>query len=114
MTLTTDDWLKAGISKDDWLKAGLSEEEAAQSAGVYTMIFDAGQLTILTNGEPAFEASYTVFRDQLEAQEAEDYKIVAHWSLNGDMLSFSDISVPGGDATIETVVWTSHPWTRVN
>jgi TRAP-type C4-dicarboxylate transport system substrate-binding protein len=114
MTLTTDDWLKAGVSTDDWLKAGLSEEEAAQSTGMYAMIFDAGELTILTpDGESGFQASYTVFRDQIEAQEAEDYKVVARWSLKGDMLSFSDISVPGSPATLETVVWTSHPWIRV-
>jgi len=116
MSLTKDDWLKAGVSTDDMVKAGLSVEEAEEEAsgGVYTMIFDSGELTILRNGEPGFRASYTVFRDQIEAQEAEDYKVVARWSLKGDMLSFSDISVPGGGGALETVLWASHPWTRVN
>ena len=82
---------------------------------MYRMIFDSGELTIFTpSGEPGFEASYTLFRDQIEAQEAEDYKIIARWSLEDDTLTFRDIRVPGGDATLETVTWASHPWARTD
>jgi hypothetical protein len=79
------------------------------------MIFDAGELTILTpNGEPGFEASYTVFRDQIEAQEAEDYTITARWSFDGKTLTFTDVDCCGGDAAPETVTWASHPWVKTD
>ena len=103
------------LTKADWLKGGVSEEEASRSAGVYSMIFDAGELTILTpDGEPGFEASYTLFRDQIEAHENEGYTVTARWSFDDKTLTFTDIRVPGGDATPETVTWASHPWTRVS
>jgi TRAP-type transport system periplasmic protein len=100
------------LTKADWLKRGSSEEEASQSAGVYTMIFDAGELTILSpNGEPGFVASYTIFRDQIEAQENAEYMITARWSLEGKTLEFTDIRVPGDPKAIpETVTWASHSW----
>jgi TRAP-type C4-dicarboxylate transport system substrate-binding protein len=102
------------LTKADWLKGGVSEEEASRSAGVYSMIFDAGELTILTpDGEPGFEASYTLFRDQIEAHENEGYTVTARWSFDDKTLTFTDIRVPGGDATPETVTWASHPWVKV-
>jgi TRAP-type C4-dicarboxylate transport system substrate-binding protein len=115
MTLTPEDWRTAGITVEDWVEAGLSEKEASESTGKYVMIIDAGELTILTpNGEPGFQASYSVFRDQIEAQEAEDFTILARWSLKGDALSFSDVRVPHGDARIAIVAWTTHPWVRAD
>jgi TRAP-type C4-dicarboxylate transport system substrate-binding protein len=98
------------LTEADWLKSGVRED-----AGVYTMIFAAGELTILTpNGEPGFVASYTVFRDQIEARESEDYAITARWSFDGKTLTFTDIDVPGGDAGPETVTWASHPWVKTD
>lgn len=99
------------LTKADWLAAGISEEEASRwTAGVHTMIFDAGQLTILEpNGEPGFRASYTVFRDQITAGDSSD-KITAHWSLEGDTLRFTDLR--GGGFPF-VVTWESHPWRRV-
>jgi TRAP-type C4-dicarboxylate transport system substrate-binding protein len=96
------------LTKADWLNAGLSEEEASQwSTGLHTMIFEGDQLTILEpNGEPGFEASYTVFRDQITAQDAVD-TITARWSLEGDTLTFTDVR--GGGFPF-VVTWTSHPW----
>ena len=116
MTLTfQEDWLRAGITVEDWVEAGQSEKEASESTGKYVMIIDAGELTILSpNGEPGFQASYSVFRDQIEAQEAEDFTILARWSLRGDALSFSDVRVPHGDARIAIVAWTTHPWVRAD
>jgi len=101
------------LTKADWLKEGSSEAEV----GVFTMIFDAGELTILSpNGEPGFVASYTVFRDQIEAQESADYTITARWSFDGKTLKFTDIRTPGSpDEPIpETVTWASHPWVKTD
>jgi hypothetical protein len=79
------------------------------------MIFAAGELTILSpNGEPGFVASYTVFRDQIEAQANADYTIAARWSLQGETLTFTDIDCCGGDSIPETVTWASHPWVKTD
>ena len=79
------------------------------------MIIDAGELTILTpNGEPGFQASYSVFRDQIEAQEAEDFTILARWSLRATRSRSVTYRVPHGDARIVTVAWTTHPWVRAD
>ena len=79
------------------------------------MIFDAGELTILSpNGETGFMASYTVFRDQITAEQSADYTITARWPLDGKTLTFTDIDVPGGDGGPETVTWASHPWVKTD
>lgn len=104
------------LTKADWLKAGFSEEEASQSeVGVYTMIFDDGDLTLLgPDGEIGLRGSYTIFRDQIETYIAWDYTITAHWSFDGKTLTFTDIDCCGGDAAPETVTWGSHPWVKTD
>jgi TRAP-type C4-dicarboxylate transport system substrate-binding protein len=88
---------------------------SGEAVGVYTMIFDDGDLTLLgPDGEIGFRASYTVFRDQITAEQSADYTITARWSLEGETLSFTDIGVPGGDSTPETVTWASHPWVKTD
>ena len=109
-TLTKADWRKMTKA---WLKAGVSEEEAAVS-GVYKMIFDAGEWTLLNPNGESEDGSYTVFRDQIETYIAEDYTITARWSLESDTLTFIDIDCCGGNATLETVVWASHPWVKTD
>jgi TRAP-type C4-dicarboxylate transport system substrate-binding protein len=110
-TLTKADWRK--MTKADWLKSGVSEEEGAVP-GVFRMIFDAGEWTLLgPNGERE-EGSYTAFRDQIETYIASDYTITARWSLEGDTLTFTDIDCCGGNATLETVIWASHPWVKTD
>jgi TRAP-type C4-dicarboxylate transport system substrate-binding protein len=111
-TLTRADWRK--MTKADWLKSGVSEEEGAVP-GVFRMIFDAGELTLLNpNGEVGGEGSYTVFRDQIETHFAADYTITARWSFDGKKLTFTDIDCCGGNATLETVMWASHPWVKTD
>jgi TRAP-type C4-dicarboxylate transport system substrate-binding protein len=100
------------LTKADWLKAGLPEEDA--SAGVYRMIFDAGEWTLLGPNGDGEDGSYTVFRDQIETHIAEDYTITARWSFDGKTLTFTDIDCCGGDAKVETVVWASHPWVKTD
>jgi hypothetical protein len=115
--LTKADWRK--MTKADWLKSGVSEEEGAVP-GVYRMIFDAGAWTFIgpiRDGEPnddGEEGSYTVFRDQIEVHIADDYTITARWSLDGKTLTFTDIDCCGGNATLETVMWASHPWVKTD
>jgi hypothetical protein len=110
-TLTKADWRR--MTKADWLKSGVSEEEAAVP-GVYRMIFDAGKWTLLGPNGDGEKGTYTVFRDQLEVDIAEDYTITARWSLDGKTLTFTDIDCCGGNAKGETVVWASHPWVKID
>jgi len=102
------------LTKADFLKGGVSEEDAAQSAGVWTMIFDAGEWTARGPNGDGEQGSYTVYRDQIETVISADYKIVARWSLDDHALMFRDIREPGGDATYDTVVWASHPWVKID
>ena len=111
-TLTEADW--GEMTEADWLKSGISEEDRP-GPGVYRLIFDAGELTLLEPaGEVGEQGSYTVFRDQIEVQFAPDFRITARWSFDGKKLTFTDIDVPGGDAGAETVVWASHPWVKTD
>lgn len=102
------------LTKADWLTAGFSEDEASQSVGVYTMIFDAGEWTLRGPNGDGEEGRYTVFRDRIETYIASDYTITARWSFDGKTLTFTDIDCCGGDATLETVVWASHPWVKTD
>ena len=110
-TLAKADW--GQMTNADWLKAGVSEEEAAVP-GVYKMIFDAGEWTLLGPNGDGEDGSYTVFRDQIETHIAEDYTITARWSFDGTTLTFTDIDCCGGDAKAETVLWASHPWVKTD
>jgi TRAP-type transport system periplasmic protein len=110
-TLTKADWRR--MTKADWLKSGVSEEEAAVP-GVYRMIFDAGEWTLLGPNGDGEDGSYTVFRDQIETHIAEDYTITARWAFDGETLTFTDIDCCGGNAKGETVVWASHPWVKTD
>ena len=104
------------LTKADWVKGGVPEgSPACCLIGTIRMIFDAGELTGLEpDGEVGFEASYTVFRDQIEAQMDPDYIITARWSLKGDTLTFTDVDCCGGDDAPETVTWASHPWVKTD
>ncbi len=108
-TLTEDDWQE--MSDADWLKSGVSEEDGAVP-GVWRMIFDAGEWTLVGPNGDEQPGTYTVFRDQIEVDIADDYKITARWSLEGDTLTFTDIDCCGGVAKLETVMWASHPWVK--
>jgi TRAP-type C4-dicarboxylate transport system substrate-binding protein len=114
-TLTKADWRK--MTKADWRKSGVSEEEGAVP-GVFTMTFDAGEWTLLgPNGDgdgDGEKGSYTVFRDQIETHIGSDYIITARWSFDGKKLTFTDIDCCGGNATLETVMWASHPWVKTD
>jgi len=110
-TLTKADWRQ--MTKADWLKSGVSEEEGAHP-GVFRMIFDAGELTFVGPNGDGEDGSYTVFRDQIEAQFAPDYIITARWSFDGKALTFTDIDCCGGVAKLETVMWASHPWVKTD
>ncbi|HET6712747.1 MAG TPA: TRAP transporter substrate-binding protein DctP [Actinomycetota bacterium] len=111
-TLTEADWQK--MTKADWLTSGVSEEDGAVP-GVFRMIFDAGELTLVgPDGEVGGQGSYTVFRDQIEIQFASDYIITARWSLEGDTLTFADVDCCGGNAKLEAVTFASHPWVKTD
>jgi TRAP-type C4-dicarboxylate transport system substrate-binding protein len=115
-TLTRADW--AAMTKADWLKSGVSEEDAA-NPGVFRMTFNAGEWSLLgpigeVEAEDAEEGSYTVYRDEIVIEIAADYKITARWSRKGDSLTFTDVDCCGGNAKIETVMMTSHPWVKTS
>jgi TRAP-type C4-dicarboxylate transport system substrate-binding protein len=110
-TLAKADW--ETMTKADWLKSGVSEEDAA-IPGVYRMIFDAGEWTLVGPTGDGEQGSYTVYRDQIEVDISSDYKITARWSLDGDTLTLTDIDCCGGNAAGESVVWASHPWVKTD
>ncbi|HKY46485.1 MAG TPA: TRAP transporter substrate-binding protein DctP [Acidimicrobiia bacterium] len=94
-TLTTDDW--AGVD--------------GGTVGVFTMIFASGELTILDPYEEVgFAASYTVFRDRIEATDNVD-TVNARWEFDGEELTFSDVEPSDSPFA---VVWGSHPWALVD
>jgi hypothetical protein len=107
------------VTEADYRKAGVSEEVGA-FPGVFRMILDAGELTFvgpILDGEPnddGEKGTYTVFRDQLEVNFAEDFTITAHWSLGGKTLTFTDIDCCGGNAGALAVIWASHPWVKID
>jgi TRAP-type C4-dicarboxylate transport system substrate-binding protein len=106
------DW--RAMTKADWLKSGISEEDGVVP-GVYRMIFDAGEWTLVGPTGDGEQGSYTVYRDEIVIEINADYKISARWSLKGDSLTLTDIACCGGGAGQkgETVVLASHPWKRV-
>jgi TRAP-type C4-dicarboxylate transport system substrate-binding protein len=110
-TLAKADW--ETMTEADWLKSGVSEEDAA-IPGVYRMIFDAGEWTLVGPTGDGEQGSYTVYRDQIEIDISQDYKITARWSLDGDTLTFTDIDCCGGNAAGETVIFASHPWVKTD
>jgi hypothetical protein len=107
------------VTEADYRKAGVSEQVGA-FPGVFRMIFDAGEWTFIgpiRDGEPIDEGEqgdYTVFRDQLEVDIAEDVTITARWSLDGKTLTFKDIDCCRGNAGALAVIWASHPWVKID
>lgn len=56
------------------------------------MIFDSGELTILDPAEEVgFAATYTLFRDRIEATNTVD-TVTARWEFDGEKLTFSEIA----------------------
>jgi len=107
------------VTEADYRKAGVSEEVGA-FPGVFRMILDAGEWRFIgpiRDGEPKDDGekgTYTVFRDQLEVDIAEDVTITARWSLDGKTLTFTDIDCCGGNAGALAVIWASHPWVKID
>jgi extracellular solute-binding protein (family 7) len=114
------------VTRDDWLAAGRPEDDFAPGEGdsTFTMEFDDGELTLFgPDGSVGFEASYTIFRDQLTAVSSVDL-VRARWSLDGDELSFGDVvSCEGTEMALCSspdefdpyrAVWESHPWKRTS
>ena len=106
------------VTEEDWGEQGLP----AHTVGVFTMVFESGELTILDPAEDriGFRASYSVFRDQIEVQGNPDNGH-RRWSFDGTNLSFTDVgsceeascTPAAGGASPFTVVWGSNPWVRV-
>ncbi len=94
------------ITDEDW-----AESEIVDVAGTFTIVVDAGQLTVLQpeSGDVGFEGEYTVYDDRIEITDGSD-TITARWSFDGSQLTFSEVEPT--DTPFE-VVWESHPWTLV-
>ena len=104
------------MTEEDWTEHGLP----AHNVGVFTMVIENGELTLLDppDDEIGFRATYSVFRDQIEALGDPD-TVTARWSFDGTTLTFTDVGSctgsscsPGGEANPYVVVWGSHPWVR--
>ena len=107
------------VTEADWNEQGLPP----YTVGVFRMVFEDGELTILDppDYEIGFRASYSVFRDQIEAKSNSD-TVTAQWSLDGTRLRFTNVgscegpscTPAAGGASPFTVVWGSNPWVRVD
>ena len=105
------------VTEANWNAQGLP----TNTVGVFRMVFEDGEVTILDpHHEIGFRASYSVFRDQIEAQGSPD-TVTARWSFDGTKLRFTNVGVcegssctPSGGANPYTVVWSSNPWVRVS
>jgi hypothetical protein len=101
------------VTKEDWAKQGLSPF----TVGTFRLVFANGEVTLFEpDGAIGFRASYSVFRDQVEAKGDPD-TVTARWSFDGDKLRFIDVGLCEGSsctdgATPYAVVWGSHPWVR--
>ncbi len=105
------------VTDDDWNEAGLAEEAGEDGTGVFRIVLDNGDLTLFQpDGEIGFGASYTLFRDKIEAHAHKGGDTVtARWSSDGKTLRFTDVrlcvgSSCGDEVTPYAVVWASHPW----
>jgi TRAP-type C4-dicarboxylate transport system substrate-binding protein len=98
------------VTRADWVAQGLEPE--ANSVGVFTLVFEDGELTLFgPDEEIGFEASYSAFRDQIEVEGID--RFTARWALDGTTLTFTEIDFPGeGGGLPYLVVWGSHPWVR--
>jgi TRAP-type C4-dicarboxylate transport system substrate-binding protein len=95
-TLTTSDWTSRGLTG---------------KAGAWTVAFEHGDMTMTDpTGKPGFRATYSLFRDRIKAVTGTD-TIVARWTLDGDLLTFSEATFPGcSDCAPYAVVLASHAW----
>lgn len=103
------------VTEADWREHGLP----VSTVGVFRMVFEDGELSIMDAGdEIGFRASYSVFRDQIEAQGDPD-TVTARWSFDGTRLTFTDVGAcvgssctPNDEPNPYVVVWESNPWVR--
>ena len=98
------------VTEADYRKAGASEEPGA-FPGVFRMIFENGVDVTTGDGE---HGTYTIFRDQIEVQFADDFIITARWSFDGKTLTFADVDCCGGNPGAQAVIWESHPWVKID
>jgi TRAP-type C4-dicarboxylate transport system substrate-binding protein len=105
------------VTEEDWKEQGLPP----YTVGVFRMVFEDGEVSILDppDYDIGFRASYSTFRDQIEAQGEPD-TVTARWSFDGAQLRFTDVGscegsscTPAGGASPFTVVWESNPWVPV-
>ncbi|MBA2767875.1 MAG: TRAP transporter substrate-binding protein DctP [Sporichthyaceae bacterium] len=104
-----DGTFQTTLTKADWSSQGLNGP-----VGTFTQTYQDGIVTATEpDGDLAFRGTYTVFRDRVEIVTSED-TLVANWERKGDRLRFSDMSSGGCvDCGPYAVVFTSHPWVKV-
>jgi Bacterial extracellular solute-binding protein, family 7 len=103
------------VTEADYRKGGVAEEVGA-FPGVFRLIFENGlDVTMIGADGEGEQRSYTVFRDQIEIPVAHDFIITARWSFDGKALTFTDVKTPGEDGpNAVTVIWSSHPWVKID
>ena len=81
---------------DDHADRGrLGGRAGARSAGVFTLTFEDGLVTVTDpGGELGYRANYRVFRDRIETSGGVD-DLTATFAVDGDTLTLSDIESPG-------------------
>jgi hypothetical protein len=94
----------AGIVDFEGARSVRYRLELLNGRAVQTVVFPDG------HSEPCFDEKYAVYRDRITFGGDHGPPDTARWSLDGDRLSFSELSQedPAGH-----LVWESHTWVRV-
>ncbi len=79
--------------------------ELSDGRAVQTVVFPDG------HSEPGFDEKYEVYRDRITFGGDHGPPDTARWRLDGDKLSFSELSQDDPDGHF---VWESHTWIRVD
>jgi TRAP-type C4-dicarboxylate transport system substrate-binding protein len=110
MTLTYDDYSGSGCTGfGDRSPGDVDEFQLTLRSG------DLEQFISVNGGglEPAFIGYYNVFRDTFEFGDGPT-PFTAHWSFDGRDLVLSDLTHPFDHDCVHAVVWTTHPWVRID
>jgi hypothetical protein len=109
VTITARDARRAGLPRSDDLARVRSQQ--------FRLVLRAGGFTLLElhNDPPTvgFAGTFSVYRDRVVATGDNGDVLHARWSMTGDRLRFTHVSVPrAGSVNDYTGVWGTRPWLK--
>lgn len=112
------------ISEQDFLDAGVDQQSAGNNAGIWTLTFQTGSLTIAQQGHPDDPGVYctaagrvTLVIDTDRCGDDSGLALFsAEWSLEDEQLVFSAIRSEDEGPLFQVfheTLWGSHPWEKI-